>query len=114
MTMTSGFKAAIFALTGMGLATATAVRAEAPGIYYAWRETELSVPECIQRAGRSLETQGLENVLADSASIAGRMEGVTAVFICLEHADSTTVMVIVSGEDHTEAVRVRELLKATF
>ena len=112
--MGRGFQTAILAATGLSLAAATAAQAEAPGVYYSWRETEISVPECVRRAGTALETEGLDNILADSTSIAGRSEAVTAVFVCLEHSESTTVMVIVSGEDHTQAVTVRESLKARF
>jgi hypothetical protein len=112
--MNGGIKTAIFALAGLGLATATAAQAEPPGIYYSWRETEISVSQCIRRAEAALEGEGLENILADPTSIAGRSEDVTAVFICMEHSDSTTVMVIVAGEDDAQAVRVREALKAMF
>jgi hypothetical protein len=112
--MNGGLKAAIFAVTGISLTTATAVLAEPPGVYYSWRETEISVPDCIRRGSAALETEGLENILTDSTSVAGRSEDVTAVFLCLNHSNSTTVMVVVAGEDDAQAVRVREALKATF
>lgn len=112
--MNGGFKAALSAATGLSLMTATAAYAEPPGVYYSWRETEISLPQCIRRAGAALEAEDMENVLADSTSVAGRSEEVTAVFICLEQQDATTVMIVVAGQDDAQAVRVREILKAAF
>jgi hypothetical protein len=112
--MNSGLKAAMSAVTGLGLAMATPALAEPPGVYYSWRETQISVPDCLRRAQAAMTAEGLENILADSTSIAGQSEDVTAVFLCLDHADATTVMVVVASEDDAQAVTVRESLKAGF
>ncbi len=112
--MNVGIKTAVFALLGWGLTTGVAAQAEPPGVYYSWRESEISVSQCTNRAQAALESEGLENILADDTSVAGRSDDLTAVFVCLEHPDSTTVMVIVSGDDDAQAVRVREALKAKF
>jgi hypothetical protein len=99
---------------GLLAAAAPAALAEPPGVYYSWRETEISVSQCISRAEAALEGEGLENILADDTSIAGQSEDITAVFICLESSPSTTVMIIVAGEDDTQVVDMREALKASF
>lgn len=112
--MNGGIKTALLALASLSFTTSVAAQAEPPGVYYSWRESEISVSQCISRAQAALEGEGLENVLADATSVAGRSEAVTAVFVCLEHPDTTTVMVIVAGEDDTQAVQVREALKAKF
>jgi hypothetical protein len=112
--MNGGLKAAIFTVAGLSLATPTAALADPPGVYYSWRETEISLADCLRRGEAALATEGLENILADSTSVAGRSEEVTAVFVCLDHSESTTVMVVVAGADDTQVVRVREALKATF
>lgn len=96
------------------MAVAAAAQAEPPGVYYSWRETDISLPQCIRRAEAALQEEDLENILADSTSIAGRSGDMTAVFICLEHQNSTTVMVVVAGQDDAQAVRLREALKASF
>jgi len=113
-TMNGGLKAAIFTLAGLSLTTATAALADPPGVYYSWRETEISLADCLRRSEAALITEGMENILADSTSVAGRSEDVTAVFVCLDHADSTTVMVVVAGADDAQVVEVREALKAIF
>ena len=115
MSMTNGgLKAAMVAVTGLSVATPMVALAEPPGVFYSWRESEISVADCVRRGETALASEGLENISGDTTSVAGRSEDVTAVFICLDHADSTTVMIVVAGEDDTQAVRVRESLKARF
>jgi len=93
---------------------ATAAQAEPPGVYYSWRATNTDVAVCLDKAGEALESQNLAMVQADETSIAGRSEDSTAVFVCLENSDSTTVMVIVASTDDEQALALREALKEAF
>ncbi len=93
---------------------ATAAQAEPPGIYYSWRATNTDVAACLDQAGEALESQDLATVQADETSVAGRSEESTAVFVCLETPDSTTVMVIVASTDDEQALALREALKEAF
>ncbi|NJL44733.1 MAG: hypothetical protein HC922_01270 [Leptolyngbyaceae cyanobacterium SM2_3_12] len=106
-------------LASLGLmATATAVRAEPPGVFYSWRATNTDVPQCITQAEEALMAQNLTAIQADATSVAGRSEDITAVFICLDNAvstpASTTVMIIVAGTDDEQTVAMREALKTSF
>jgi hypothetical protein len=109
-----GLKAAMFAVTGLSMATPMVALAEPPGVFYSWRESEISVADCVRRGEAALEAEGMDNISGDTTSVAGRSEDVTAVFVCLDHANTTTVMIVVAGADDTQAIRVRESLKATF
>jgi len=110
----SGLKSAMFAVIGLSVTTPMVALAEPPGVFYSWRESEISVADCIRRGEAALEAEGMENISGDTTSVAGRSADVTALFVCLDHANSTTVMIVVASEDDTQAVRVRESLKATF
>ncbi|MBD0268856.1 MAG: hypothetical protein ICV77_11260 [Cyanobacteria bacterium Co-bin8] len=103
------------AALGLGiLSVATAAQAEAPGVYYSWRALDVNVSQCLSRASQALAGQDLEDVQTDLNSVGGRTEETTAIFVCLEDQQSTTVMVIVSGANEEAAVSLREALKAGF
>jgi hypothetical protein len=103
------------AAVGLGiLGAATVAQAEAPGLYYSWRALDGGVAQCLSRAGEALASQDLQDIQADANSVGGRTEEVTALFVCLEEAQSTMVMVIVSGTDEEAAIDLREALKVAF
>ena len=108
-------KHTLASLVGLGsLAVAAAAQAEPPGVYYAWRAMDTNVSQCLNQAEQALESQDLTTVQTDDISIAGRSEDSTAVFVCLENTDATTVMVIVASTDDDQALALREALKAEF
>ncbi|MGF1521453.1 MAG: hypothetical protein ACFBSF_03940 [Leptolyngbyaceae cyanobacterium] len=103
------------ALVGVSLiALGNSAKAEAPGIYYSWRDIDADVIGCIDRATAALNTQALENIQVEVNSISGSNEDATAVFVCLEDTDSTTVMIMVSSTDDDRAFELRESLKDVF
>lgn len=93
-------------------------QAQAPGIYYSWREIQADLAGCINRATAALNTQGIGNIQVEVNSISGSTENATAVFVCLEDTStatvSTTVMIMVSSPDDDTAIELRESLKAIF
>ncbi|HIK44130.1 MAG TPA: hypothetical protein IGR64_04495 [Leptolyngbyaceae cyanobacterium M65_K2018_010] len=100
---------------GLGsLAIATGAAAEPPAVYYSWRAMETSVTQCVNQARQALATEALIPVQADENSVAGQSDDATAVFICLESPGASTVLVIVSSQDETNALALREALKAAF
>ncbi|MBE7382178.1 MAG: hypothetical protein F6J95_012280 [Leptolyngbya sp. SIO1E4] len=88
--------------------------AQAPGLYYSWRSINTDTVGCIDRATTALNTQELENIQVEGNSISGTTENATAVFVCLEDADTTTVMIMVSSVDDENAFALRESLKGAF
>ncbi|HEY9764484.1 MAG TPA: hypothetical protein V6D07_18295 [Trichocoleus sp.] len=102
-------------VVGLGvLASAAIARAEAPGVYYSWRELETTSPQCLDRANQALTGQELRDIRTDGNSIAGRNDEATAVFVCLQGQAGTTVMVIVAATNDEAAVNLREALKLAF
>lgn len=100
---------------GLGVFTSAAVvRAEAPGVYYSWRELDTTTPECLERANQALISQALQDIQTEGNSIAGRNDDATAVFVCLQGQEATTVMVIVAATYDEAAVNLREALKSAF
>jgi hypothetical protein len=93
---------------------ATAAQAEAPGVYYSWRALDTDVNQCLERANQALTSQALVDVQIEGNSVAGRTENATAVFVCLEENQATTVMVIVAGNNDEAALNLRETLKMAF
>ncbi|MGF1567958.1 MAG: hypothetical protein ACFCVD_07785 [Nodosilinea sp.] len=113
--MKSALRIANIGLASLGLlATATAAQAEPPAVYYSWRATDITATACITQAGQALASQNLTPIQADATSVAGRSEVATAVFVCLENSDATTVMVIVAGADDDQTLALREALKVAF
>lgn len=105
------------AYLGLGISVwlgAAAACAEAPGIYYSWRELDTGLSQCLGRAESAINTQGLENVQIDENTVAGRSEEATALFICVPSGEGTLVMVVVSSVNDEAAVALREALKANF
>ncbi|MBD0336970.1 MAG: hypothetical protein ICV62_15885 [Cyanobacteria bacterium Co-bin13] len=103
------------AALGLGiLSAATAAQADAPGVFYSWRALDANVTQCLDRAGQALASQNLEGIQADLNSVGGSTDETTAIFVCLEDEQSTTVMVIVSGANEEAAVSLREALKSVF
>lgn len=100
---------------GLGVFTSMATaRAEAPGVYYSWREFDTTTAQCLDRANQALNSQELQDIQADGNSVAGRNDDATAVFVCLEGQTATTVMVIVAATYDEAAVNLREALKSAF
>jgi len=103
------------ALMGAGMvAVGTPAQAEAPGLYYAWRTISEGADTCLNRSRVALNIQQLTNIQLEGNSIAGTTENATAVFVCLEGRDATTVMIMVSSTDDTVAFELREALKQSF
>ncbi|MEO1297762.1 MAG: hypothetical protein AAFW75_18670 [Cyanobacteria bacterium J06636_16] len=96
------------------IAWGSPAKAEAPGIYYSWRDIDADITVCIDRATAALNTQALENIQIEANSISGSNENATAVFVCLEDTDSTTVMIMVSSTNDDTAFELRESLKEVF
>lgn len=103
------------AAIGIGLAFAAApARAQSPGLYYAWRSLDGPVTACIDRSTTALTNQALNNIQVEGNSVAGTTENATAVFVCLDNVESTTVMIMVSSTDDDVAFELREVLKDSF
>lgn len=104
----------LFAI-GAGLAlSAMPASAQTPGLYYAWRTVETDLLACLDRSTTALNTEGLSNIQVEGNSVAGTTEDSTAVFVCLENPDATTVMIMVSSTDDDTAFALRENLKESF
>ncbi|MGD1858550.1 MAG: hypothetical protein ACFB0E_01090 [Leptolyngbyaceae cyanobacterium] len=100
---------------GLGLACAAwPAQAQSPGLYYAWRLINGDTMACLDRAAAVLTNQELSNIQVEGNSVAGTTEDSTAVFVCLENAGSTTVMIMVSSTDDDMAFALRETLKENF
>lgn len=99
---------------GLGVFTAAAAQAEAPGVYYSWRALDTTVSQCLDRANQALTDQSLQDIQTEGNSVAGRNDESTAIFVCLEDSQATTVMVIVASENDDAAVNLRETLKSIF
>lgn len=105
------------AVVGVGMmAIASPARADAPGIYYAWRSLNLGVISCINRANSAFTTEGLSNIQSEGNSVSGQTETVAAVAVCLagDAPNTSTVMLIVSSDDDVASFNLREALKAVF
>lgn len=103
------------AAIGFGLiAWVSPARAEAPGVYYAWRSLNINLSQCMDRATTALNNQHLQGVQAEGNSVAGQAENATAVFVCLEGSELTTIMLVVSSTDDETAFNLRETLKTSF
>ncbi len=89
-------------------------QADVPGLYYSWRSLDGDVPQCLDRATAALRTQALTNIQVEGNSVAGTAENARAVFVCLENADATTVMIMVTSLDDDTAFQLREALKNLF
>lgn len=89
-------------------------RAQSPGLYYAWRVLDGDVATCIDRSAAALTEQELSNIQVEGNSVAGTTENATAVFVCLNNVESTTVMIMVSSTNDDVAFELRETLKAAF
>ncbi|WP_008316409.1 hypothetical protein [Leptolyngbya sp. PCC 6406] len=97
------------------LGLASPVRAEAPGVYYAWRSLAVSPIACATQARQALESQALQNIQTEGNSVSGQSANATAVFVCLEQdIDITTVMLFVSSPSDDDAFTLREALKDRF
>ncbi|MEM6839805.1 MAG: hypothetical protein AAF609_23585 [Cyanobacteria bacterium P01_C01_bin.120] len=105
------------AILTMGLGFACAAwpaQAQSPGLYYAWRLINSDSVACLERATAVLTNQELNNIQVEGNSVAGTTEDSTAVFVCLENAGNTTVMIMVSSTDDDMAFALRETLKENF
>ncbi|MEM1310808.1 MAG: hypothetical protein AAGF98_15175 [Cyanobacteria bacterium P01_H01_bin.153] len=101
--------------TALGLAwAALPAQAQSPGLYYAWRTITSDTMACLDRATTTLTNQELSNIQVEDNSVAGTTEDSTVVFVCLENADNTTVMIMVSSTDDDTAFALREMLKENF
>ncbi|MDB9529189.1 hypothetical protein PN498_24570 [Oscillatoria sp. CS-180] len=89
-------------------------RAQSPGLYYAWRSINDDVMVCLDRSTAALSSQGVGNIQVEGNSVAGTTDEATAVFVCLDNADATTVMIMVSSNDDDIAFDLRETLKTVF
>ena len=89
-------------------------QADAPGVYYAWRSIDIGINRCLTQATTALNGAALEMVVVEGNSVSGRTENATAVFVCLEEGEASTVMVIVSSTDDEVAFNLREMLKTAF
>lgn len=94
--------------------SALPARAQAPGLYYAWRSLEGDVATCIDRSTTALNTQELSDIQVEGNSVAGTTENAAAVFVCLDSTDAVTVMIMVSSTDDEAAFQLREALKESF
>lgn len=89
-------------------------QAEAPGVYYAWRDVEGDQAECIARSEQAMISQALLDISMQDNTVAGRTNDSTAVFICLNQGATTTIMVIVASDNEDAALTLREALKQAF
>lgn len=94
--------------------------AEVPDIYPTWRVLGINAEQCLARADTAFEALDIEQTEMTSTSISGRYQAATAMFICVADegggADqvTTTVMLVVAGEDETDAIALRDALKEVF
>jgi hypothetical protein len=103
------------AIAGLGcLVEVAPAQAEAPGVYYAWRSVNISVNRCLTQATAALNGQSLQAVASEGNSVSGRTEDATALFVCLDEGEATTVMVVVSSTNDETAFNLREALKTAF
>ncbi|WOD39046.1 hypothetical protein [Nodosilinea sp. E11] len=104
-----------FLLSGLSLgATDLGLKAEPPGVHYAYASLAVSVPQCLALAEQALMSQGLTLEKADPSSIGGRSDSVTAVLICMEQPQDTTVIIIAASEDDEQAQALRNALMQGF
>mgnify|MGYP001800667197 CR=1 FL=1 len=89
-------------------------RAQSPCLYYALRSIDQDVPTCIDRSTAALTNQGLNDIQIEGNSVAGTTEEATAVFVCLDNQETTTVMIMVSSNNDDIAFQLRETLKQVF
>jgi hypothetical protein len=107
-------------LSGLGLAIAPAVQAEPPALHYAWQVAGLTRSQCLTQAQRALAAQGMVALQSDGISIAGQTDSVTAMFLCLDHPQTTpanaisTVVMVVAGSDEAQTEALREALQQAF
>ncbi|NJL88270.1 MAG: hypothetical protein HC886_23640 [Leptolyngbyaceae cyanobacterium SM1_1_3] len=104
-------------VTVMGLgaiAIALPAQAEAPGIYYSWRSLEIDMDQCLVRSQAALAGSALTDIVVDGNNVSGRSETATALFICLENAVDTTIMLTIASNDDESALLLREALKQAF
>lgn len=113
MPITRQWMAAVTLPLGL-LTLAAPAMAEGPAIYYAWRSAAVNQAECLGQASQALTSQQLAPTQTDDTSVAGRGEGATAVFVCLQGLDATMVMVIVASSSQDRAMALREALKQAF
>jgi hypothetical protein len=96
------------------LAASLPARAQSPNLYYAWRSLDGDVATCINRSSAALAAGELSNIQVEGNSVAGTTEAATAVLVCLDNLDSTTVMIMVTSNDDAIALNLREALKELF
>jgi hypothetical protein len=89
-------------------------RAEAPGLYYAWRSLDGDITVCLDRATGALNREAVTNIQVEGNSVAGTTADASAVFVCLDGNPSTTVMIMVASNNDAIAFELREALKVAF
>lgn len=90
---------------------------QSPGVYYSWRALDTTTEQCLERSQQALTAEQIGEIQQVDNSVAGRTTDTTVVFVCLpnaENIESTTVMVIVAGQDDQTALDLRSALQAAF
>lgn len=106
------------ATVGFGtLAEAQVETSSQPGVYYSWRALQTTVEQCLQRSQQALSSENVGEIQQIDNSVAGRTDSSTVVFVCLPQqtqSQTTTVMMIVAGQDDQAAIELRAALQAAF
>ncbi|MEO1404356.1 MAG: hypothetical protein AAFV72_24320 [Cyanobacteria bacterium J06635_1] len=107
-------------VAGLSFALGPVARAEVPDIYPTWRVLGIDTEQCLARANTALIALDIEMTEITSTSISGHNQAARAMFICVADDPTvtdeatTTVMLVVAGEDETSAIALRDALKEVF